>query len=240
MQVSKALSKLLRHQAENAGIKLDGEGFAPLDQVLAWGPLRSLQVTLDDVRSIVDTNDKQRFLLRAASGREAGGADPGDYVIRANQGHSIRVESSSLLVPLEAGGGTLPARVVHGTYFAFWPRIVESGGLRVMGRTHVHCSTGTPEEGVVSGMRKDAELLVEIDVEASVKQGGLRWWRSDNGVILTEGDADGLVSSRFFKLVTGRSQDVGVLWREGEWVADLPPGLKIRTPMGKGPRGERR
>lgn len=35
VQVSKALSKLLRHQAENAGITLDEEGFAPLDKVVS-------------------------------------------------------------------------------------------------------------------------------------------------------------------------------------------------------------
>lgn len=35
-QVSKALSKLLRHQAENAGIQLDGEGYAPLDAVVGF------------------------------------------------------------------------------------------------------------------------------------------------------------------------------------------------------------
>ena len=35
VQISKALSRLLRHQAENAGIKLDEEGFAPLDQVVS-------------------------------------------------------------------------------------------------------------------------------------------------------------------------------------------------------------
>jgi 2'-phosphotransferase len=34
VQVSKALSKLLRHQADSAGIKLDKEGFAPLDRVV--------------------------------------------------------------------------------------------------------------------------------------------------------------------------------------------------------------
>lgn len=32
--VSKALSKLLRHQADNAKIKLDEEGYAPLGQVV--------------------------------------------------------------------------------------------------------------------------------------------------------------------------------------------------------------
>ncbi|KAJ3578493.1 hypothetical protein NPX13_g2075 [Xylaria arbuscula] len=34
--ISKALSTLLRHQAQNAGIKLDAEGFAPLDKVTLY------------------------------------------------------------------------------------------------------------------------------------------------------------------------------------------------------------
>lgn len=34
VQISKALSQLLRHQAQNAGIQLDAEGFAPLDRVV--------------------------------------------------------------------------------------------------------------------------------------------------------------------------------------------------------------
>lgn len=36
-QVSMALSRLLRHQALNAGIKLDKEGYAPLDRVVSVG-----------------------------------------------------------------------------------------------------------------------------------------------------------------------------------------------------------
>jgi len=36
VEVSKALSRLLRHQAENAGIKLDEEGYAPLDRVVCF------------------------------------------------------------------------------------------------------------------------------------------------------------------------------------------------------------
>ena len=35
VMVSKALSKLLRHAAEDAGLTLDGEGFARLDQVVS-------------------------------------------------------------------------------------------------------------------------------------------------------------------------------------------------------------
>ncbi|KAH7170486.1 KptA family-domain-containing protein [Dactylonectria macrodidyma] len=246
IQVSKALSKLLRHQAENANIPLDGEGFAPLNQVLAWGPLKSLNVTLADIQSIVSSNDKQRFSVKLVNGdlvslaRASADAstDAADYLIRANQGHSIKLESAALLSPITEAAGNVPARVLHGTYFYFWPQIVAAGGLKVMGRNHVHCSTGTPEEGVVSGMRRDAELIVEIDVAASLAD-GLTWWRSDNGVLLTEGDAEGVLSSRYFKAVTGRQIDVGVLWQDGQWVADIPAGFKINPPMGKGRGGGR-
>ncbi len=121
-----------------------------------------------------------------------------------------------------------------------------------MGRTHVHCSTGLPANtggsssssaAVVSGMRADAELLVYIDVRRSLDDGALTWWLSDNGVVLTEGrPADGLVPAKYFKEVVGRRVDVGTLWRDGEKLADLPPGTKGRLPPGKqaAARGGRR
>ncbi|KAK0630751.1 KptA family-domain-containing protein [Bombardia bombarda] len=238
VNLSRALSKLLRHQAASAGIPLDSEGFAPLDRVLQWGPIKSLQPTFSEIVAAVRDSDKQRFALKPNAktnpALDESSTDPAHWLIRANQGHSIKqVSTSSLLKPIvlspsassdgtipEEGSVPIPPTVVHGTYFAFWPAILASGGLRPMGRNHVHCSTGLPEDseaGVVSGMRQDAELLVE------------------NGVVLTEGDeASGLVPTRFFKEVVGRKQDVGVLWRDGEKVADLPAGIKIRTPMGKG------
>ncbi|EGX94335.1 RNA 2'-phosphotransferase [Cordyceps militaris CM01] len=235
--VSRALSRLLRHQAENAGIALDGEGYAPLDQVLQWGPLKSLGVTLADVQDVVATNEKQRFSLKPKpSSPSPSSSSPSEYLIRANQGHSIKLESSSLLEPLTLAAGNVPARVVHGTYYAFWEPIIEAGGLSVMGRNHIHCAAGTPDEGVVSGMRRDAQLLIEIDVARSM-EAGISWWRSDNGVILTEGDADGLLAVDFFRRVQGRDARVGVLWENGVAVAQLPPDVKRTVPTGKGPRG---
>lgn len=166
---------------------------------------------------------------------------PSYWLIRANQGHSIAVESEALLTPLTLDGGNVPPVVVHGTYFAFWEPIVASGGLSKMGRNHVHCSTGLPEDGaagVVSGMRGDAELLVYVDVQKSLEEGAMSWWKSENGVVLTEGiGEEGLVPVKYFKEVVGRKEDVGVLWKDGEKVADLPEGIKGRAPPGKGGRG---
>ncbi|KAJ4401965.1 tRNA 2'-phosphotransferase, partial [Neurospora sp. IMI 360204] len=279
VDLSRALSRLLRHQASSAGITLDAEGYAPLDKVLAWGPIRSLKPTFHEILRAVRESDKQRFAIKlsdsspAAGGDEETSEDPKDWLIRANQGHSIKLESEGLLRRLVLGaggqeqepqeeakegeegegeeGGTMaiPETVVHGTYFAFWDKIVQSGGLKAMGRNHVHFSTGLPENterGVISGMRSDAEVLVFVDVERSIRdaeeQGGdrekgIKWWMSDNGVVLTEGDKDGLVPLKYFKEVRGRRQGVGLLWKDGQKVTDLPEGLEIRMPMGKGRAG---
>ena len=42
--VSKALSKLLRHAAEDEGLALDGEGFARLDQVVSFPLLIAIKL----------------------------------------------------------------------------------------------------------------------------------------------------------------------------------------------------
>ncbi|KAK3494573.1 KptA family-domain-containing protein [Neurospora hispaniola] len=282
VDLSRALSRLLRHQAASAGITLDAEGYAPLDKVLAWGPIRSLKPTFPEILKAVKESDKQRFAIKLAPGKEEEEEDKqrseeaGDWLIRANQGHSIKLESEGLLRRLVLGGGgqqqqqqqqgqettegsegqereredggtiPIPETVVHGTYFAFWDKIIQSGGLKPMGRNHVHFSTGLPEDterGVISGMRSDAEVLIFVDVERSIrdaeaegdKEGkGIKWWMSDNGVVLTEGDKDDLVPLKYFKEVRGRRQGVGLLWKDGQKVADLPEGLEIRMPMGKG------
>ena len=199
--------------------------------------------TFDDIQSTVTTNEKQRFSMKpnpeTNPSLSTDTTDPSDYLIRANQGHSIKLDSSSLMEPITLEAGNVPPKVLHGTYFAFWPAIVESGGLKPMGRNHVHCSVGTPEEGVVSGMRKDAELVIEIDVERRLQE-GIQWWKSDNGVVLSEGGEDGILGTRFFKKVTGRKIDVGVLWEDGEKRENLPAGIKAKVPQGKGPRGSGR
>jgi len=239
------------------------------DTQLQWGPLRTISPSLAELKELIATNDKQRFTMKRKPGGDDGDStSPADWLIRANQGHSIKLESAALLKPIhlggEDGGNVVPDVAVHGTYFAFWPAIVASGGLRPMGRTHVHCSAGLPDDadaGVVSGMRRDAELLIYIDVRRSLEDGALQWWRSDNGVVLTEGTpatapageeeggqregGAGLVPLKYFKEVVGRNMDVGVLWKDGEKVADLPAHVKMSIPRGKegrhrGGGGERR
>jgi 2'-phosphotransferase len=213
---------------------------------MKWQRLKSLQVTFEDIKTAVTDNAKQRFSMKVnpalTTPPNPDSEVPSDWIIRANQGHSIAIESAALLVPITLKTGNIPEIVVHGTYYAFYQTIIESGGLKKMGRNHIHFSTGLPEDkqGVISGMRSDTEILIYVDIEKSLRDGGTSWWISENGVVLTEGNGDGLLPSKYWKKVIGRKQDVGILWEDGVQLADLPMSLRNRkAPMGKGPRRER-
>jgi len=169
--------------------------------------------------------------------------NPADYLIRANQGHSIAVENEGLLTPITSEN--LPTIVVHGTTHGAWPLIVSSGGLKRMGRTHVHFASGLPagfksvtestaDEGesptaapVISGMRNSSSVLVYVDIKKAM-DGGINFWKSENGVILSEGNEEGLIKLEYFKSVEDRSGDVGVLVQDGQVVKEFPEEWKSK------------
>jgi 2'-phosphotransferase len=187
--------------------------------------------------------------------------DSSHYLIRATQGHSLKtLEASTYLTPITLKDEKLvPETVVHGTFYGAWERILVSEGLTPMSRVHVHFATGPkleeilpeaegvqgPGEGkktdvVISGMRSDAQILIYVDIRKALKA-GVEFWRSENGVVLTEGIvAEGgegakVLSSEFWDVVVEVKAGVGVLWKQGQGVVrELPAELKGRgMPRGK-------
>ena len=195
--------------------------------------------------------------------------DPAQHVIRATQGHSIRIASEALLSPVLPDDPSTPKLAVHGTTPFAWRSILKSGGLSRMSRTHVHFAPGTGGPGgdapvsapigtndvekalaastattesdgglidasdetggakdrggiqpapdaapVISGMRASSSILVWVAVKKSAEaalghdpeagEPGLKWWRSANGVLLTEGNARGRVSLKWVVCVEER------------------------------------
>lgn len=242
VQVSKKLSKLLRHDAEKEGLKLDAAGFVNVQDVLDNRNFRSLKVSFDELVAIVEENDKQRFaMVPVAAEGEGEGVEPKklkarDYKIRANQGHSLKVEDDGGLLTPIVDEADVPATAVHGTTHANWLLIVASGGLKPMGRNHVHFATGLPagftsvgDAGamngevaapVISGMRKSSTVLVWLDVKRAMAA-GLKFGRSENGVVLTEGNAEGLVPLELFQRVEDR-KGLGILVEDGKVVKEAP------------------
>ncbi|KAL8670412.1 MAG: hypothetical protein Q9168_005041, partial [Polycauliona sp. 1 TL-2023] len=248
--VSKAMAYVLRHGAEKEKLKLDESGYINCEDLLKWHRLRSLHVTFPELQTIVDTNAKKRFALIPTPSSTQPSSNPSDYLIRASQGHSIAIASENLLTSLSPDDPACPEEVVHGTSSPSWDAIKKSGGLKRMGRRHVHFALGLPnakgsasktttatttaassgsatedftptivdadqksatadvstltidpskmdtdgKEQVISGMRASADLLIWVDVKCSAAEGGLKWWKSANGVVLTEGDENGVVA----------------------------------------------
>ncbi|XP_040266387.1 tRNA 2'-phosphotransferase 1 isoform X1 [Bufo bufo] len=184
VQLSKLLSYALRHGASELGLPMGSDGFVPVSSLLRLQQFRSF--SQNDIERVVRCNDKQRFTMRTSE-------PEGTLEICANQGHSIQVDVN--FTPL---GAELPPQAIHGTYLRHWPSILRSG-LSRMNRAHIHFSTQLPGEGegVISGMRRDCELAIFIDLpKATADQIPFFW--SVNRVLLTPGNADGVLLPKYF------------------------------------------
>ncbi|XP_029917639.1 tRNA 2'-phosphotransferase 1 [Myripristis murdjan] len=187
VRLSKSMSFALRHGANQMGLQMGADGFLFVDELLAHPQFRSY--SLEDVERVVATNDKQRFKLRPHP-------EDGQLQIRANQGHSVQVMDLELK-PVLAGSADCPAEAVHGSYLRNWSSIRQQG-LSRMTRTHIHLAAGLPgEDGVISGMRRDCDLAIFIDVPKALADGIEFFW-SENAVLLTPGDAEGKLLPKYF------------------------------------------
>jgi len=194
--VSQTLSMLLRHRAREVGVFIDGAGWVTVQDALSW--MNSFQgddaidgppVSEEEVRAVVSASDKQRFDLWEG---------PQQLRIRASQGHSMPGIDLDL-EPLTSADAPL---AVHGTYYAAWEQI-QSIGLKRMERNHIHLALGLPgASGVISGMRSSCEVLIWVDLHKA-EAAGVTFYRSKNGVILTE-DINGVVEPQFFRSVVDR------------------------------------
>jgi 2'-phosphotransferase len=91
---------------------------------------------------------------------------------------------------------------VHGTTRKAWGSISVQG-LSRRGRNHIHLAQGVPGDGVMSGMRNSSEVLIYIDVQKAL-DAGFKFFLSENGVVLTEGDHHGFLSPEYFLRVEDR------------------------------------
>jgi 2'-phosphotransferase len=243
-------------------LKLGKGGYVSVQDALNTRALKSLKITFEELREVVLKNDKQRFSMILASTQDQAEAangtapaqneleseaqnsmqdsdDPADYLIRANQGHSIKVDTEGLLTPITQEAGNIPDTVVHGTDERAWNLIIKGGGLRRMTRNHIHFASGLPagfkpleatagtaEEKeaapVISGMRMSSTVLIYADIVAALAA-GIKFYVSENGVILSEGNEQGVFPYEFFSRVENRKKDGGVLMTDGK----LPDGLEV-------------
>jgi len=193
-RLSKTLSYVLRHGAENEGIPIRPDGFVLVNDLLSSPKFRELN--LETLQSIVKEDNKHRYHLVQDVDQDG---TPSDWIIRANQGHSLKaveVEGKDIL-----SAGEVPM-AVHGTNRKAWASI-EKQGLSKMTRNHIHIAQGLAGDTVISGMRNSADIFIYIDLQKAL-DAGYKFQLSANGVILTTGNEKGLLPPEFFARVERR------------------------------------
>ena len=189
-RLSKKLSYLLRHGANEVGLCVNTAGYARVQDVLRLQDMR--RYTVQDIERVVAMNDKQRFTLKQDEQDEA-------LYIRANQGHTLpHIDPDQLLERIKD-----PALIpvcIHGTYIHHMASIMKRGLCR-MKRNHIHFAMGEVDDGqVISGMRKSVQVKIYLDVEKAMND-GILFYKSSNNVILSPGNDEGIINPMYFKRI---------------------------------------
>ncbi len=164
-RVSKFLSLVLRHQPDTIGIMLDENGWTDVNILLTKLQTKGHQMNFDQLRYLVETNNKKRFAFNIDETR-----------IRASQGHSV-------VVDLSYSEKKPPKFLYHGTATRFFNTVLAEG-LKKMDRHHVHLSADETTARTV-GSRHGKPVVLTVKAEEMAADNFV-FYQSENGVWLTE------------------------------------------------------
>ncbi|MEY4529445.1 MAG: hypothetical protein RLZZ156_166 [Deinococcota bacterium] len=165
VQISKTMSKALRHKPQSLGLQLSISGWVAVDALLEAFNRKGFSLSRAELEEVVAKNDKQRFTF-----------DQTKENIRASQGHSVTVELD--LIPLEP-----PEFLFHGTTAQSLTAILETG-LNKMRRHHVHLSIDTQTAHKV-GSRHGKAIILKVHA-LEMHRAGHAFYCSENGVWLAD------------------------------------------------------
>ena len=165
---SKFLALILRHDPSVVGLRLKDEGWVNVDELIHGVNTKSnFKIDFSTLESIVAADNKGRYSF-----------DENMENIRANQGHSIKVNMTfeELMIP-----PSLP--LYHGTNEKALASILKNG-ISKMSRHHVHL-TNDREMAYKVGSRRGKGIVLRISAELMFFEGH-KFYRSENGVYLTD------------------------------------------------------
>lgn len=148
-RISKLLSLILRHRPDEFGLNVDEYGFAPLSEVVEAVQQRYSEVTVDDVRGLIEDSRQHRFEIR-------------DGNIRALYAHSFFVEMDG--EPMD------PPERMYMAVELDAARKMKQEGMRPEDRFYLHLSK-TREIAEDRASQLVAPSLVEILAQEAQKEG---------------------------------------------------------------------
>lgn len=177
-EISKFLSYHLRHHPEKLDLILENGGWVNIDDLLNACEQNNFSLSLLELTQVVINNDKKRFSF-----------DETNTKIRANQGHSIKIDLQ--LIPQQP-----PDLLYHGTHHQVLTNILAQG-LQKMSRHHVHLSLDIITAQKV-GQRRGKPVIFAVNSQ-QMNQDGFIFYCSDNNVWLVDH-----VPPQYLKLINSK------------------------------------
>lgn len=169
------ISLILRHKPETIGITLDEHGWAKTDELINGINNSGKFIDMNILEDIVENNNKKRYSFNEDK-----------TLIRANQGHSIKVD-------VELTPTTPPDILYHGTAEKYIENILKNGIIH-KSRLHVHLSKDI-ETATNVGSRHGTPVILEIDAK-KMSEDGIVFYKSVNDVWLTDN-----IETKYFKRI---------------------------------------
>lgn len=217
VRLSKSLAAVLRHGKME--ISLDIDGYAIVQDILDHEHFKRLEVTEQDVIQACKEQEDQvkRFELLKLLPHQVTGVGS-QFKIRAIGGHTIQIRNNNLREVTLDDTSNMPF-IIHGTFWKAWEKIRHSGLKLLQNKTHLHFQAGmlsppTSLPDLVRNFRNNCEVLVYVDL-AKCLEYGIKFYRSTNNVIMTTGDQNKRLPSRFFLKAVHISPTTGnQIWTE--------------------------
>lgn len=159
------ISLILRHKPDVIGISLDNHGWANVNDLISGINNTGRKIDMETLEEIVRTDNKGRYSFNNDK-----------TLIRANQGHSIRVD-------VELKEEIPPNILYHGTAIKSLDNI-KLQGIKSMNRLYVHLSKDL-ETATKVGKRHGNCVVLTIDT-ARMSEDGIKFYLSENDVWLTK------------------------------------------------------
>lgn len=200
-QLSRKLTAILRHGKDGFKDRISPAGWLPIQELITRSNYcQTNNITHADISQAVKNCPKQRFKISDDLQQ-----------IKATQGHTISISDDSLTEITLEKAHTYDA-VCHGTYYKVL-NLIQQYGLCKMKRQHIHMTASDRVDasiGVISGFRASTEVLVYIDIVKAVSE-GLKFFVSENNVILCAGNQEGYLLPQYFKKIVDRKTGTEVM-----------------------------
>lgn len=162
--LSKFMSKILRHDPEKFGLKLANDGTCKINDLVKAinSQVNWNGITAENIEQVVKNCEKQRYTIEGSR-------------IKANYGHSIQKVKYQEKEP--------PEILYHGTNTNVKDLILIEG-IKSMGREYVHMSEGE-EFATLAGKRKGELAIINVAAKTAYKD-GIKFYYAGNEVWLSE------------------------------------------------------